>query len=102
MLREGRIVRFRCHTGHAFSADTLLDATTESIEARLWDAVRAADETVMLLNQLGEEFAKAGNTSAAEKCFDKARDAHERLAPIREAAMENEELGVEKLRERAV
>ena len=102
MLREGKIVRFRCHTGHAFSADTLLESTTESIEARLWDAVRASDETVMLLNQLGEEFTKAGNTAAAEKCFDKARDAHDRLAPIREAAMENEELGVEKLREKAL
>ena len=102
MLREGRIIRFRCHTGHAFSADTLLESTTESIESRLWDAVRAADETVMLLNQLGEEFAKAGNTAAAEKCFDKAREAHERLAPIREAAMDNDELGLEKLREKAL
>ena len=73
-----------------------------SIEAGLWDAVRAADETVMLLNQLGEEFAKAGNTAAAEKCFDKAREAHERLAPIREAANDNDELGLEKLREKAV
>jgi two-component system chemotaxis response regulator CheB len=102
MLREGRIVRFRCHTGHAFSADTLLESTTESIESRLWDAVRAADETVMLLNQLGEEFARAGNTAAAEKCFDKAREAHQRLAPIREAAMDNDELGLEKLREKAL
>ena len=73
-----------------------------SIEAGLWDAVRAADETVMLLNQLGEEFAKAGNTAAAEKCFDKAREARERLAPIREAANDNDELGLEKLREKAV
>jgi two-component system chemotaxis response regulator CheB len=102
MLREGKIVRFRCHTGHAYSADTLLEATTESVEARLWDAARAADETVMLLNQLGEEFASAGNTAAAEKCFDKAREAHERLAPIREAAMDNDELALEKLREKAL
>ena len=100
LLREGKIVRFRCHTGHAFSSDTLLESVTESIEARLWDAVRASDETVMLLNQLGEEFAKAGNAAAAEKCFDKAREAHARLAPVREAAMDTEELGVEKLREK--
>jgi two-component system chemotaxis response regulator CheB len=97
MIREGRIMRFRCHTGHAFSADTLLESTSESIEAHLWDAVRAVDETVMLLNRLGEEFARSGNTAAAEKCFDKAREAHERMAPVREAAIENEGLGVEKL-----
>jgi two-component system chemotaxis response regulator CheB len=101
LLREGRILRFRCHTGHAFSADTLLESTTGSIEARLWDAVRAVDETVMLLNRLGEEFAKSGNTAAAEKCFDKAREAHERLEPVRSAAIDNQDLDVEKLREQA-
>lgn len=101
MLREGKIVRFRCHTGHAFSADTLLEGASESIEARLWDAVRAADEIVLLLSRLGEEFANSGNTAAAEKCFDKAREAHERLAPVREVAIDNEELEIEKLREGA-
>jgi two-component system chemotaxis response regulator CheB len=51
MLREDMITRFRCHTGHAFSAETLLE-------------------------------------SAAERCFDKAREAHERRAPVREKAIE--------------
>jgi two-component system chemotaxis response regulator CheB len=101
MLREGRIIRFRCHTGHAFSSDTLLNATSDDIEARVWDAMRAVDETVFLLNRLGEEFAKNGNTVAAEKCFDKAREAHERVAPLREVVIDNEELEVEKLRARA-
>jgi two-component system, chemotaxis family, protein-glutamate methylesterase/glutaminase len=101
MLREGKIMRFRCHTGHAFSADTLLEAGSETIEARLWDAVRAVDETVLLLNRLGEEFSKSGNIAAAEKCFDKAREAHERLTPVRELAINNEELEIEKLREAA-
>jgi len=98
-LRDGRVVRYRCHTGHAFSASTLLEATTEQVEARLWDAVRAYDETIMLLNKMGEELVKAGNTKAAEQCFDKAREAHERSRPVREAALENETLADDKVRE---
>jgi two-component system chemotaxis response regulator CheB len=101
MLREGRILRFRCHTGHAFSADTLLEAGSETIEARLWDAVRAVDEIVLLLNRLGEQFAAGGNAAAAEKCFDKAREAHERLQPVRAMALDSEELELTKLREAA-
>jgi two-component system chemotaxis response regulator CheB len=97
MIREGRIVRFRCHTGHAFSADSLLNCTTEQVEERLWDALRALDETVMLLNNLGEEFAKNGDTRAAERCFDKAREAHNRAQPIREAAMQQEKLSLDDL-----
>ena len=98
MLREGRIIRFRCHTGHAFSTDTLLTSNSEQLEARLWDAVRASDEAVILLNRLGEEFAKSGNAAAAERCFDEAREAHERSRPVREAATGNEDLNVDKLR----
>jgi two-component system chemotaxis response regulator CheB len=85
-LREDRIERYRCHTGHAFSRDALLAATGEQLEARLWDAVRALDETVFLLNRMGQELAKSGDTRAAELCFDKAREAHRRSQPIREAA----------------
>jgi two-component system chemotaxis response regulator CheB len=100
MLREGKVVRFRCHTGHAFSADALLTANSEELEARLWDAVRAADEAVILLNRLGEEFARSGNTAAAERCFDEAREAHERSRPVRETAFGSERLEVGKLRDR--
>jgi two-component system, chemotaxis family, protein-glutamate methylesterase/glutaminase len=101
MLREGRMIRFRCHTGHAFSSDTLLASSSEELEARLWDAVRAADESMILLNRLGGEFARAGNTAAAEKCFDKARELHGRIAAVREAALASEQLDVEKLREKS-
>ena len=46
----------------------------------------------MLLNHLGEEFAKHGDTRAAEFCFGKAREAYERSQPIREAAIRTEVL----------
>jgi two-component system chemotaxis response regulator CheB len=90
LIREGGILRFRCHTGHAFSSGTLLDSAGGQVEARLWDAVRALDETVMLLNRLGEDHLNAGNTGAAEHYFDLARETHERSRPIREAAMQSE------------
>jgi len=97
MLREGKIVRFRCHTGHAVSASSLLQGANEIVEQRLWDGVRALDEAVMLLNQLGEAFAAAGNTRAAEQCFDKAREAHEGAQTIREAAKQSDELTADDL-----
>src|SRR5262245_19850310 len=60
MLEEGRIVRFRCHTGHALGASSLLQGTSEVVEQKLWDGVRALDEVVMLLNKLGEQYAAEG------------------------------------------
>jgi two-component system chemotaxis response regulator CheB len=92
LLREGRIVRFRCHTGHAFSASSLLAGASEQVEERLWDAIRGLDETVLLLHRMGEEHLKAGDPHAAEACFDRAREVHERSQPIRETAMATEKI----------
>ena len=63
--------------------------------------MRAADESMILLNRLGEEFSRTGNTAAAERCFDKAREVHERIAAVREAALGSEEIDLEKLRVKA-
>jgi two-component system chemotaxis response regulator CheB len=101
LYREGTILRFRCHTGHALSSGTLLEASTEQVEERLMDAMRALDEIIMLLNKLGEEYAKQGNTAAAEQAFNRARDAYERSRPIREAALDNEEFTTDDLRQQA-
>ncbi len=98
LLKEDRIVRFRCHTGHALSASSLLHGMGEIVEEKLWDGIRALDETVMLLNRLGEQLARTGDTRAAEQCFDKAREAHERAQAIRELAQQNEELSTEELK----
>ena len=99
MFRDGNMVRFRCHTGHAVSSGTLLEAGTEQVEQRLMDALRALDETIMLLNQLGEQYASQGNTAAAEQCFNRAREAYARSLPIRGAALDNEEFTTDALRE---
>src|SRR4051812_16376875 len=101
LFRDGSITRFRCHTGHAVSSATLLEANTEQVERRLMDAMRALDETIMLLNRLGEEYARQGNSAAAEQAFNRARDAYERSRPIREAALNNDEFSTEALREQA-
>jgi two-component system chemotaxis response regulator CheB len=85
-LEEGKMLRFRCHTGHAFSADTLLEALGGQIEARLWDSVRALDETVMLLRHMGTHLQKSGDLAAAEGFFRKASEARERAEPLRQAA----------------
>jgi len=72
-LKEGTTVRFRCHTGHAFSASTLLAGVTESIEEQLWSAMRTFEEGVMLLEHISNTFKTAGNEEAAEQFAKKSR-----------------------------
>lgn len=65
-VREGTILRFRCHTGHAFSMQTLLAAEDESIDGGLWNVLRALQEQAMLLREAEAEARAANNPEAAE------------------------------------
>lgn len=100
-LRDGMRPRFRCHTGHAFSSDSLLTSVTEKIEDSLWSAIRGIEESMMLLNHLGEHFSQANQSGLALLYFQKAREAQQRVEIIREALLAHERLSNDSLREQA-
>ena len=54
-IDEGLIRRYRCHTGHAFSSDTLLQASSEDIDTKLWQALRAVEERALLIDRRLED-----------------------------------------------
>src|SRR5688572_24921033 len=96
-IQEGRVMRFRCHTGHAYSSNTLLSSVTESVEQLLFGALRAIDESELLLNQLGGHFKQAGDKERAAVFLKKAEEAKERGRMVRQVAVESEQLDEEKL-----
>lgn len=46
--------RYRCHTGHGYTARTLLHAYAEASDAALWNAVRALQEESILLRRMAQ------------------------------------------------
>lgn len=81
-LKEGTMVRFRCHTGHAFSASALLAGISSSIEEALVQSLRGLEETIMLLKSIGEWYQKAGNTGGADIFFKKADEMAKRAQAV--------------------
>jgi len=55
-VADDGLLRFRCHTGHAYSVETLIAAIGEGIEATLWAGVRSLEEAQILLKQLAEHM----------------------------------------------
>jgi len=51
-IRDEHLLRFRCHTGHAFTSQSLLAALNEVTEDAVCSAVRALQEGAMLLEHL--------------------------------------------------
>jgi two-component system chemotaxis response regulator CheB len=96
-LQEGGHLRFRCHTGHAFSADSLLAAVTESIEENLWSAVRNIQESVILLNHMGDHFAEINQPKMAAAYFKKAMEAKARAGLVRDTVWQHEQLSLDSI-----
>jgi two-component system chemotaxis response regulator CheB len=48
--------RFRCHTGHGFTARTLLQLQSETVEAALWSSLRALQEKLRLAQEMEREM----------------------------------------------
>lgn len=55
-LQEGELVRYRCHVGHAFGADSLLAEQSADLEEALYSALRTLEEKAALLRRLAERF----------------------------------------------
>jgi two-component system chemotaxis response regulator CheB len=91
-IKEGKLVRYRCHTGHSYTASTLLADVTTSVEESFWKAVRSLEEAVILLEQSARQFAEGGNEAAAKQFEQKARETRERAAKTRNFVFQQEKL----------
>ncbi|MGF6545249.1 chemotaxis protein CheB [Paraburkholderia youngii] len=74
-ITGSRVMRYRCHTGHAYSAASLDDGRMIDAEMSLRNALRALREREMFSRELGEHFAAIGDTAAQQREEDNARRA---------------------------
>lgn len=94
-LKEGSSLRFRCHTGHAYSIESLLAEFTEKTEASLWSTIRALEENILLLNQMASHLSSHDHAGAAQALLKKADDSQRRAAIVRQAVWNREANGAD-------
>lgn len=98
-LKEGSLIRFRCHTGHAYSLNTLLAEVTQSIEESLWDGIRTIEASEMLMIHTAKHLREMNEHEAADLLLQKAEDAKRRANLVRQAVMTNEILSQDNVNE---
>ncbi|WAK01539.1 hypothetical protein [Methylobacter sp. YRD-M1] len=84
-IKEGPVTCYRCHTGHAYSLQTLMADVNEEIEMALWNAVRAANERILLLREMGKTVRANGDEAAAQQCLRQVQITESHLKHIRDA-----------------
>jgi two-component system chemotaxis response regulator CheB len=83
--------RFRCHTGHSYTAKTLLDTQSEKIEETLWVSLRMLEERRNLLNNMDQKETRASGKKDSYAKRAKETDVH--IERIREMLLAREEMG---------
>lgn len=83
-LRDGDVLRFRCHVGHALSADSLMAEQTDGLETALWSAVRALEEKMALARRMAERSRRRNFERAARGFDEKAREAQQQAEIVRQ------------------
>jgi two-component system chemotaxis response regulator CheB len=85
-IHEGSIDRFRCHTGHGFSARALADNGSTQVEKTLWAALAQLEEHRMILRELAQ--AAQGETAEAARYSRRLADLEKVQHRLRELAMD--------------
>jgi two-component system, chemotaxis family, protein-glutamate methylesterase/glutaminase len=81
MKQEG-LIRFRCHTGHAYSIGSLMAELDESTEDAIWNALRCVQEQKLLLTHMADHLADAKFIDGSEQALEKAREARKRASTL--------------------
>jgi two-component system, chemotaxis family, protein-glutamate methylesterase/glutaminase len=83
-MREGKnIMRFRCHTGHAFSVQSLLANVGEAVDSGLWSVLRTMQERSLLLREAAELARNRSDADAALMFDSRALDCEDKSRLIR-------------------
>ncbi|KRR10649.1 protein-glutamate methylesterase [Bradyrhizobium jicamae] len=65
-IKEGNLLRYRCHVGHAYTAELMSLALDENLRRALDSGLRALDERIALAQKLYKQAEHAGRTHLAE------------------------------------
>ena len=69
-MAHGKVLRYRCHTGHAFTSSVLLAQQTAKIEETLWVALRMFEERQNLLVTMSKRRGGKPLSSISQRAQD--------------------------------
>jgi two-component system chemotaxis response regulator CheB len=84
---DGRI-RFRCHTGHAYSLESLLVAINQGIEKSLSAAMRSIEEGSLLMKDIATQLKRRNRSDESGRMMDASDRAKQQAEVVRQLILE--------------
>lgn len=90
---DDRQVRFRCHVGHAFNGESLVELVTEEVESALWTALRVLEEHALLQERMAARSEAVQLAASAAQFHSRAADSRRQAATLRNVLMNQSSAG---------
>jgi two-component system chemotaxis response regulator CheB len=94
---EEEMVRYRCHVGHAHTAESMKYALDENLSRALATALRALDERIALATKLRDKASESGHTLSIEMWQRRLDETQCDADIIRESIMRRDRVRTEKV-----
>lgn len=91
-LDSDAIERYRCHTGHAFTARTLAEELTEASERALWIALQTMEERSRMLLRIANQQRQRGHIRLSQRFSEQAQELEGPLHNLRWLLMNQPDL----------
>jgi two-component system, chemotaxis family, protein-glutamate methylesterase/glutaminase len=91
-LRDGDLLRFRCHVGHAYSMEGLMTEQSNTLERALWVAVRTLEEKASLSRRLAAQAQAQNRPNSLQQFSQRATQSEQNARLIRQIILHQPEM----------
>jgi two-component system, chemotaxis family, protein-glutamate methylesterase/glutaminase len=89
-IQEQSLTLFKCHTGHSYTAELMLEEQSEAVDAAAWTLLRSINENIHLRRKLAEWARSTGRIQEAEFHEQQAIEAEKQSLAFRDLLLSNE------------
>jgi two-component system chemotaxis response regulator CheB len=87
-MNDRSLVRFRCRTGHAFTAESMLSGQAEAVEDALWLAINTLEERALVSDRLAADARNRQHSLMAARFAENAQEARQQAEIIRRVVLQ--------------
>jgi two-component system chemotaxis response regulator CheB len=91
-IEDGDMLRYRCHTGHAFTADAMMEAQSAEADEILWSLLRSHQQRAAFTRRMADRETKKNRSQLASQLRARARE-YEADAEVVERILESRRVG---------
>ncbi|MBZ9857351.1 chemotaxis protein CheB [Mesorhizobium sp. CA13] len=73
-IEDGDMIRYRCHTGHAFTSDAIMEAQSAEADEILWSLLRAHQQRAEFTRRMADREKAKDRSEIATQLRDRAKE----------------------------